>query len=52
MKLASPLGGTQQTGALETAAKSVTPCFGYRLQALRHTFVFHYHKLPQGAGLK
>jgi len=26
MKFTSPLGGLQQTGALETAAKSVAPC--------------------------
>jgi len=25
----SPLGGIQQMGAWETAAKSVTPCFGF-----------------------
>jgi len=31
MKFTSPLGGIQQTqtGALETAAKSVTPCFAF-----------------------
>jgi len=29
MKLTSPLGGIQQTGASETDAKSVTLCFGY-----------------------
>jgi len=54
MKLTSPLGGIQQAGASKTAAKSVTPCFafGYSLQALRYTFVFHYHKLPQGASLR
>jgi len=52
MKLTSPLGGIQQAGALETAAKSVTPCFGYWLQALKYTFVFYYHKLPQGASLR
>jgi len=29
MKLTSPLGRIQQADALETAAKSVTPCLGY-----------------------
>jgi len=29
MKFTSPLVGIQQAGALETAAKNVTPCFGY-----------------------
>jgi len=47
MKLSAPSGGIQQTGASEVAAKNVTPCFGYWLQALKCTFVFHYHKLPQ-----
>jgi len=27
MKLRSPLGGIQQAGAPETAAKSIAPCF-------------------------
>jgi len=27
MKVTSPFSGTQQAGAPETAAKSVTPCF-------------------------
>jgi len=31
MNLASPFGGIQQAGALETAAKNVTPCFYLRL---------------------
>jgi len=31
MKFTSPLGGIQQVGAPETAAKSVTPCFYLRL---------------------
>jgi len=52
MKLTSPLGGIQQTGATEAAEKSVTPCFGYWLQELKYTFVFHYHKLPQGSSLR
>jgi len=29
MKFTSPLGGLQQAGAPETAAKSVTPCFTF-----------------------
>jgi len=29
MKFASPLGGIQQAGAPDTAAKSVTPCFTF-----------------------
>jgi len=29
VKFTSPLGGIQQTGAPETAAKSVTPCFAF-----------------------
>jgi len=29
MKLSAPSDGIQQGGALETAAKTVTPCFGY-----------------------
>jgi len=29
MKFTSPLGGIQQIGASETAAKTVTPCFGF-----------------------
>jgi len=31
MKFASPLGGIQQAGAPEIAAKSITPCFYVRL---------------------
>jgi len=31
MTFASPLGGMQQAGAPETAAKSVSPCFYFRL---------------------
>jgi len=31
MKLASPLGGMQQAGELETAAKSVNPRFTFQL---------------------
>jgi len=54
MKHISPLGEIQQTGASERAAKSVAPCFafGYWLQALGDTFVFHYQKLPQEASLR
>jgi len=29
MKFTSPLGDTQQAGAPETPAKSVTPCFTF-----------------------
>jgi len=31
MTFASPLGGIQQAGAPETAAKSFSPCFYFRL---------------------
>jgi len=31
MTFALPLGGIQQAGAQETAAKSVSPCFYFRL---------------------
>jgi len=31
MKFASSVGGIQQAGASETAAKSATPCFYFRL---------------------
>jgi len=51
MKFPSPSGGIQQTGAPETTAKRVTPCFYLRLvttSALVCT-VFHYHQLPNGA---
>jgi len=48
MNFTSPLGGTQQADAPETAVKSITPCstFDSRLQARRYKFVFHYHQLP------
>jgi len=29
MKLTTPLGGMQQTGGPETAAKSLAPCFTF-----------------------
>ena len=53
MKLPSPSGGIQQTGAPETIAKSVTPSFYLRLVTtsalIQLSTVFNYHQLPHGA---
>jgi len=51
MKLLSPVGGTQQVGVPEKAAKSVTPCFHLRLVATSNYIqVLYFRNVISQAG--